>query len=61
MYMCVCVCVHVYVCVCVQRLRDLRQWECSRKFGGHRSEEEGREKEMAAHAVAVERALMLQR
>lgn len=44
----------------MQRLKDLKQWESGRRFGGHRSEEE-KEKKRAAYTVAVERARMLQR
>ena len=43
-----------------QRLKDLKQWEAGRKFGGHREEEE-RQKRKAAYEVAVEKVYMLKR
>jgi hypothetical protein len=43
-----------------QRLKELKQWEAGRKFGGHREEEE-KQKLKAAYEVAVEKAYMLQR
>ena len=47
------------LCVlCPQRLRDLKQYESGRRFGGHRNPEEEREKMRAAQQVAIERAQM---
>ena len=44
----------------LQRLKDLKQWESERRFGGHREEEE-KKKKRALYKVAVERAHMLKR
>ncbi|CAI8054698.1 G patch domain-containing protein 8 [Geodia barretti] len=43
-----------------QRLKDLKQWEAGRRFGGHREEEE-KKKLRAAYEVAMEKAYMRQR
>ena len=41
-----------------QRLKDLRQYEAGRKFGGHKNVEEKQQKTMSAQVVALERAQM---
>ena len=41
-------------------MKDLKQWEAGRRFGGHREEEE-KKKLRAAYEVAMEKAYMRQR
>ena len=48
----------LFDCISIQRLKDLRQYEAGRKFGGHKNVEEKQQKTMSAQVVALERAQM---
>lgn len=45
----------------MQRLRDLKQFETGRRFGGNKDKELARQKIRAAHIIAIERGRMMAR